>query len=104
MRRSVLALVFLGASLFLASPSSACWMCSQKLNCKSSDCWTEWICVTDLRFNQRGFSDCWETIGGCYTEGQLCRWTTLPQEKNVPLFLFQEEAGQTGPLFCAATS
>lgn len=103
MRRSALALVFLGAALFISTPSSACWLCSEKLNCQSSDCWTEWICVTNLRFNQRGFSDCWETMSGCNVEGQLCKWTTLPQE-NVPLFTPQEEAGQTGPLMCAAAS
>lgn len=104
MQRSALALVFLVASLFAPAPSSACWKCSYKLKCYNQDCWTELICVGNLFFDQRGFSDCWETIGGCYTEGQLCKWVALPKEKNdVPLFL-RQETDHDGPVLCAAAS
>lgn len=108
MRRTVLALVLaltvLVAILFAPAPASACWKCTQKLRCYSQDCWTEWVCITNLVFNQLGFSDCWETIGGCSTEGEICRWTAFPKNEAVQPFLRGETAEHHhGPLLCGAS-
>ena len=103
MRKSALALLFLVASLFVPAPSSACWKCTQKLRCYGQDCWIEYVCITNLVFNQPGFSDCRETIGGCVVEGEICRWAALPEE-NVPLFLRQDKIDHSGSRLCAAAS
>jgi hypothetical protein len=104
MRRSALALVFLVASLFAPAPSSACWKCTYKLTCRNQECWTELICGGNLVFNQRGFSECYETIGGCYTEGQICKWVALPKEKDAAPLFHCQETDHDGPLLCAIAS
>ena len=104
MRRSTFALLFLVASLFVPAPSSACWKCTMKLRCYGQECWTEYVCITNLVYNQRGFAECRETIGGCVEEGGICRWVAVPDEENVPLFLRRDEPQHSGPLLCASRS
>ncbi len=103
MRRSALALLFVIASLLVPTPSSACWKCSQKLKCYGQECWTEWFCNSYMVFNERGFSDCRETLGGCVYEGQICKWVALPEGKDSnPPFLLPEHHKE--PLSCASAS
>lgn len=106
MRKTVITLVLLAGGLLLSESASACWKCSQKLRCYGDECWTEWVCVGNLFFPQLGWPECWESFYGCTTSGEVCRWTSLPEnEKGTPVPFLREETPEpaNGPLLCSAS-
>jgi hypothetical protein len=104
MRRSALALLFVVGLVFVPTSSSACWKCSQKLKCYGQDCWIEWFCNGYMVFNERGFAECRETIGGCVYEGEICKWVALPEGKYPKPSFLRQEMDYEGPLVCASAS
>jgi hypothetical protein len=105
MRRTAIALVFLACGLVLSEPASACWKCTQKLRCYGQDCWTEWVCISNLVYPQLGWPECWESFYGCSTSGEVCRWAALPGPEKEDLFpLLQETPGtMERPPLCAGS-
>ena len=95
MRRSNRWLVAAGlavAILCLSGQAQACEQCQKKLRCIGDECWTEYVCVGNLRYPQRGFPGCDSYNWGCEYSGQICQWTRLLETDEPLPFLIQIQA------------
>lgn len=75
--------------LAASKPAYACEQCQRKLRCIGDECWTEYVCVGNLRYPQRGWPGCDSFNWGCEYDGPLCQWTRFMAPADPVPFLRQ---------------